>query len=99
MPLGTAVGPLGAARIKTRVRTLLYVFQRVWGEAPPRRRTNAGCLKKKKDTQPAHLRSRIFNSEILYELALTFSTLIFSEKSKKLVGNDLQVTICPGKKT
>ena len=36
VPLGTAVGPLGAARIKTRVRTLLYVCQRVSREAPPR---------------------------------------------------------------
>ena len=45
LPLGTAVGPPGAARLKTCVHTLLYVLQRVSGEAAPRRRTNADCLK------------------------------------------------------
>ena len=34
--LGTAVSLPGAARIKTRVRTLMHLFQRVSGEAPPR---------------------------------------------------------------
>ena len=60
VPLGTAVGTLGAARIKTRVRTLLYVFQRVLGEAPPRRRTNVGCLTK------IRTRSQLIYEEVVY---------------------------------
>ena len=45
LPLGMAVGPPGTACLKTCMRTLLYVLQRVSGEVPPRRRPNVGCLK------------------------------------------------------
>ena len=85
LPLGTAMRPLGAARIKTRVRTLLNVFQRVSEEAPPRRRTNLGCLKK------IRTRSKQIYEEVVYSTA----NFYFLENSKKIRGNDLRVTIFP----
>ena len=98
LPLGTAMRPLGAARIKTRVRTLLNVFQRVSEEAPPRRRTNLGCLKIIRTRSNQIYEELVSSTPIFFLLALSFSTRVFSEKSKTIIGNDLRVTLFPGKK-
>ena len=96
LPLGTAVGPPGAARLKPCVRTLLYVYQHVSGEAPPRRRTNADCLK------IFRTRSKLIYEEAVcstpnFVLAMTLKKKKFSEKTTKFLGNNLWVTIFPEK--